>query len=237
MPLCATPLAVRDLGIPVKGVSWTRLHPGKTADGRASLLISMGQNNGGLFVLDVDLATGRCRQFAAADGVRFDLSHRRLPLAPHRHPLSRLGVGRPPAPLRCQPSRARHRGSRPGGRGRHLRPRHHRDSRRRHLDRLLPRRAPDANSIRPRASSPATAARTTDEYLYPLGRRRRFARGIIKFVRPHLAGHRSRHRRPPRSRPGRHRSVRQVAVPEILQRHRPPALPRLARRANSASTA
>jgi hypothetical protein len=70
MPLCATPLAVRDLGIPVKGVSWTRLHPGKTADGRASLLISMGQNHGGLFVLDVDLATGRCRQFAAADGVR-----------------------------------------------------------------------------------------------------------------------------------------------------------------------
>lgn len=52
----------RDLGIPVKGVSWTRLHPGRTADGKPSLLISMGQNNGGLFVLDVDLTTGHCRQ-------------------------------------------------------------------------------------------------------------------------------------------------------------------------------
>lgn len=56
----------RDLGIPVKGVSWTRLHPGRTADGKPSLLISMGQNNGGLFVLDVDLATGRCRQYPVA---------------------------------------------------------------------------------------------------------------------------------------------------------------------------
>ncbi len=53
----------RDLGIPVKGVSWVRLHPGHTADGKASLLASMSQNNGGLFVVDIDLASGHCRQF------------------------------------------------------------------------------------------------------------------------------------------------------------------------------
>src|ERR1700679_2655375 len=78
---------VRDLGVPVKSVSWVRLHPGRAPDlqpsmqvpgeqildytygrgpnGRASLLASMGQNNGGLFVLDIDLATGHCRQFNA----------------------------------------------------------------------------------------------------------------------------------------------------------------------------
>lgn len=54
---------VRDLGIPIKGVSWARLHPGQTADGKASLLASMSQNNGGLFVLDINLETGKCRQF------------------------------------------------------------------------------------------------------------------------------------------------------------------------------
>ncbi len=52
-----------ELGVPVKGINWVRLHPGQTADGRPSLLASMGQNNGGLFVLDIDLATGHCRQF------------------------------------------------------------------------------------------------------------------------------------------------------------------------------
>lgn len=57
----------RDLGTPVKGVSWVRLHPGQTADGRASLLASMSQNNGGLFVIDINLATGHCRQFAVAN--------------------------------------------------------------------------------------------------------------------------------------------------------------------------
>ncbi|MBS0664255.1 MAG: hypothetical protein JSR48_13395 [Verrucomicrobia bacterium] len=57
----------RDLGTPIRGVSWARLHPGRTADGRASLLASMSQNNGGLFVIDIDLETGHCRQFAVHD--------------------------------------------------------------------------------------------------------------------------------------------------------------------------
>ncbi len=58
-------ITVRDLGVPVKAVNWVRLHPGRGPDGKASLLASMGQNNGGLFVLDIDLATGHCRQFNA----------------------------------------------------------------------------------------------------------------------------------------------------------------------------
>jgi len=74
-PMIATPVpaaggpTAHDLGIPVKGVSWARLHPGRTADGQPSLLASMSQNNGGLFVLDIDLATGHCRQLAVHDPV------------------------------------------------------------------------------------------------------------------------------------------------------------------------
>lgn len=62
----AAPLDVQDLGIPVRAVSWARLHPGQTDDGRASLLATMSQNNGGFFVADIDLTSGHCRQFHAA---------------------------------------------------------------------------------------------------------------------------------------------------------------------------
>lgn len=72
-------IAVRDIGIPVKGVSWVRLHPGKTEDGRASLLATMGQNNGGLFVVDIDLTTGHCRQFPVKNG-----AHSTFPTAAYR---------------------------------------------------------------------------------------------------------------------------------------------------------
>lgn len=78
-PMTAIPapsgeIIVRDLGIPVKGVSWARLHAGRTADGKPSLLASMSQNNGGLFVIDIDLATGRCRQYWAQDPVNSTFS-------------------------------------------------------------------------------------------------------------------------------------------------------------------
>ena len=53
-----------ELGTPVRGVNWVRLHPGQTPTGEPSLLASMGQNNGGIFVLDIDLSSGRCRQFS-----------------------------------------------------------------------------------------------------------------------------------------------------------------------------
>lgn len=53
----------RDLAVPVKGVSWVRLHAGETAAGEPSLLATMSQNNGGFFVLDIDVETGHCAQF------------------------------------------------------------------------------------------------------------------------------------------------------------------------------
>jgi hypothetical protein len=75
---------VRELGVPVKAVNWVRLHPGRGPDGKDSLLASMGQNNGGLFVLDIDLATGHCRQFNAPSG------QQQYPTASFRSP--RTGV-------------------------------------------------------------------------------------------------------------------------------------------------
>lgn len=57
----------RDLGIPVKGASWTRLHGGETADGEPSRLMTTSRNNGGWFVLDVDLETGHGRQYPVSD--------------------------------------------------------------------------------------------------------------------------------------------------------------------------
>lgn len=61
------PPQARDLGVPVKAVSWIRLHPGQTAEGKASLLTTMSQNNGGFFVADIDLETGHCQQFYTAN--------------------------------------------------------------------------------------------------------------------------------------------------------------------------
>jgi hypothetical protein len=52
-----------DLAVPVKGVSWVRLHAGETAAAEPSLLATMSQNNGGLFVLDIDVESGECAQF------------------------------------------------------------------------------------------------------------------------------------------------------------------------------
>jgi len=65
--VAAEPAVVRDLGIPVRGVNWGRLHAGATADGKPSILVSFGQNNGGLFVAEVDFATGHCRQYEVKD--------------------------------------------------------------------------------------------------------------------------------------------------------------------------
>jgi sugar lactone lactonase YvrE len=64
-----------EIGIPVRGVNWVRLHPGTGADGAASLIGSMGQNNGGLMVIDIDLDTGKCRQFnSPAPGADYPIS-------------------------------------------------------------------------------------------------------------------------------------------------------------------
>ena len=61
--LAAQSARIEELGIPVRGVGWVRLHPGTGPDSKASLLISMGQHKDGCFALDVDLETGHCRQF------------------------------------------------------------------------------------------------------------------------------------------------------------------------------
>lgn len=53
----------KDLAVPVKGVSWPRAHAGETAQGEPSVLVTFSQNNGGFFVLDVDLETGDVAQF------------------------------------------------------------------------------------------------------------------------------------------------------------------------------
>jgi len=75
---------VRDLGIPVRAVNWEQLHPGATADGKPSLLATFGQHGGGLFVAEIDLVTGHCRQFGVKD------SASTYPVAAFRSP--RTGV-------------------------------------------------------------------------------------------------------------------------------------------------
>ncbi len=57
--------SLQELGVPVKSVSWVRLHPGQLRDGSPSLLVSMGQDHGGMFVCDIDLRSGHCRQYTA----------------------------------------------------------------------------------------------------------------------------------------------------------------------------
>ena len=103
-------IIVRDLGVPIKAVNWVRLHPGRGPDGKASLLASMGQNNGGLFVIDIDLATGHCRQFNAPAGKM------QYPTASFRSPRTgALYIGehhRPSAALRSGACGTRPRGPR-----------------------------------------------------------------------------------------------------------------------------
>ncbi|RJP34938.1 MAG: hypothetical protein C4527_01325 [Candidatus Omnitrophota bacterium] len=56
---------IRDIGIPVRSVNWVRLHLGFNRDGNACLYSTMGQNGDELFVLQIDPATGKFRQFVA----------------------------------------------------------------------------------------------------------------------------------------------------------------------------
>lgn len=56
---------VKELGIPVRGVNWVRLHVGKAADGRECLYATMGQQGDNLFVLQIDPETGEFSQHVA----------------------------------------------------------------------------------------------------------------------------------------------------------------------------
>jgi sugar lactone lactonase YvrE len=61
MPLSSRP---HEIGKPVRETNWPRLHAWTAPDGTKSLLGTLGQNTGGLFVIDIDLETGHCRQFS-----------------------------------------------------------------------------------------------------------------------------------------------------------------------------
>ncbi len=78
-----TPLP-ETIGIPIREANWPRIHAWTAPDGTKSLLATLGQNNGGLFVLDIDLETGHCQQFYAG------LSGADYPTAAWRSP--RTGV-------------------------------------------------------------------------------------------------------------------------------------------------
>lgn len=57
---------IRAIGIPVRSVSWVRLHAGRDRDGAPRLYATMGQESANLFILQIDPETGACRQFAAS---------------------------------------------------------------------------------------------------------------------------------------------------------------------------
>ena len=57
------PTVAQPIGIPVRETNWPRLHAWTAPDGTRSLLATLGQNHGGLFVVDIDLESGHCRQF------------------------------------------------------------------------------------------------------------------------------------------------------------------------------
>lgn len=53
-----------ELGIPVKSISWVRVFAGARRNGEPLILMVAGQDNGGLFVCDVDANTGHCTQYS-----------------------------------------------------------------------------------------------------------------------------------------------------------------------------
>ena len=81
------PASICEIGIPVRSVNWVHLHPGTTADGTTCLYAVMGQQAAGLFVLQIDLESGACRQFTA------DLSEANYPTATHMSRSGKLYIG------------------------------------------------------------------------------------------------------------------------------------------------
>ena len=64
------PPAARDLGIPVRAVTWVRLFAGTDADDRPCLYAAMGQSGARFMVIRIDCDTGECTKFLAdAEGV------------------------------------------------------------------------------------------------------------------------------------------------------------------------
>ncbi|MFH1921100.1 MAG: hypothetical protein ABIP48_14625 [Planctomycetota bacterium] len=85
-PLAAEP-AIREIGAPVQSVNWVRLHPGHDRDGEPRIYATMGQQADNLFVLEIDPATGDCRQFTSK------VPGSNYPTATWMSPSGRLYVG------------------------------------------------------------------------------------------------------------------------------------------------
>ncbi|MDA0745256.1 MAG: hypothetical protein O2954_01980 [bacterium] len=56
---------IREIGVPVRSVSWTRLHAGRNGKGEGRILATMGQQSENMFLLDIDPETGEFLQFNA----------------------------------------------------------------------------------------------------------------------------------------------------------------------------
>lgn len=56
---------VREIGVPVKSVSWVKLFPVERADGSPALYATMAQVGAPFFVIAIDLQTGHCTKYLA----------------------------------------------------------------------------------------------------------------------------------------------------------------------------
>ncbi len=79
--------AIREIGIPVRSVNWVHLHPGQKQNGSPCLYAVMGQQAAGLFVLQIDIDSGQCRQFLS------DLKDANYPTATCMSRSGRLYIG------------------------------------------------------------------------------------------------------------------------------------------------
>ena len=79
--------SICEIGIPVRSVNWVCLHPGTTSDGTTCLYAVMGQQAAGLFVLQIDLESGACRQFTA------EQAEANYPTATYMSSTGRLYIG------------------------------------------------------------------------------------------------------------------------------------------------
>lgn len=63
---------MREIGVPVHSVNWVRVLAGKTGGGQPCLYAIMGQQGDNFFVLQIDPATGKFKQFVATgDGANY----------------------------------------------------------------------------------------------------------------------------------------------------------------------
>ena len=79
--------AIREIGIPVRSVNWVHLHPGQKQNGSPCIYAVMGQQAAGLFVLQIDIDSGQCRQFVS------DLPDANYPTATCMSRSGRLYIG------------------------------------------------------------------------------------------------------------------------------------------------